>query len=160
MAESSRFLVPCRDMLSKKAKYALKALEYIARNNDRKPILIGEIALAQRIPKKFLEVILLEMKRAGILGSRLGKQGGYFLEIQAAEVKIGQVVRLIDGPVAMVSCVSDKYYKPCNECKDEAVCGLRHVMAQVREATNSVLDQVTLEDILTREDNLRAAILN
>ena len=147
-------------MLSKKAKYALKALEYIARNNHRKPILIGEIADARKIPKKFLEVILLELKKAGMLGSRLGKQGGYFLDSTPAEIRIGRVVRLIDGPVAMVPCVSEKYYKPCNECPDEAVCGLRNVMAQVREATNSVLDQVTLEDVLQREDNLRAAILN
>lgn len=76
-------------MLSKKAKYALKALEYIARNNDRKPILIGEVALAQRIPKKFLEVILLELKKAGILDSRLGKQGGYFLNLPASAITIG-----------------------------------------------------------------------
>ena len=147
-------------MLSKKARYALKALEYIARHNDRKPILIGEIAAAQCLPRKFLEVILLELKKAGMLNSRLGKQGGYFLDLPPSEIKIGQVVRLIDGPVAMVPCVSEKYYTPCAECRDEAVCGLRHVMAQVREATTSVLDQVSLEDVLIREDNLRAAILN
>lgn len=147
-------------MLSKKAKYALKALEYIARNNDRKPLLIAEIAAEQKIPKKFLEVILLELKKDGLLGSRLGKQGGYFLNVPAVEIRIGHLVRLIDGPVALVPCVSYKYYAPCPECRDERVCGLRSVMAQVREATNSVLDQVTLEDVLMREDALEKALQN
>jgi Rrf2 family protein len=147
-------------MLSKKAKYALKALEYIARNNDRKPLLIAEIAAEQKIPKKFLEVILLELKKDGLLGSRLGKLGGYFLNVPAADIRIGHLVRLIDGPVALVPCVSYRYYQPCPECRDERICGLRNVMAQVREATNSVLDQVTLEDVLLREDSLEKALMN
>lgn len=147
-------------MLSKKAKYAFKALEYIARHNDRSPLFISEIAEKQRIPRKFLELILLELKKEGVLGSRLGKQGGYYLEMPASEITFGRIVRLIDGPIAMLPCVSTKEYKPCADCKDEKTCGLRHILARAREATTGILDQVTISDMLASEDILRSAILN
>lgn len=138
-------------MLSKKAKYALKALEFIAKQNPDLPILTATIAESQRIPRKFLEAILLEMKNDGILRSKQGKSGGYFLNQFAEEIKLGHVIRLIDGPIALVSCVSYKYYKSCDECIDENTCGLKIIMADVREATNNVLNKVSLADLLQNE---------
>lgn len=138
-------------MLSKKAKYALKALEFIAKQNPDLPIHTATIAESQRIPRKFLEAILLEMKNDGILRSKQGKSGGYFLNQFAEEIKLGHVIRLIDGPIALVSCVSYKYYKSCDECIDENTCGLKIIMADVREATNNVLNKVSLADLLQNE---------
>ena len=141
-------------MLSKKCKYALKALEYIAKKGDDQPILISEISEEQNIPKKFLEAILLELKKDGILQSRKGKNGGYFLRQSAKEINIGHIIRLIDGPIALIPCVSYKFYEPCAECEDEATCGLRNLVQEVREATNKILSNVTLFDMLQREKRL------
>ena len=143
-------------MLSKKAKYALKALEYLTRNKDRGPILISEISSKQRIPKKFLEVILLELKRDGILQSKMGKSGGYYLIKKPSEINVGHIIRLIDGPIALLPCVSYKFYQPCDECDDEATCGLRDVMSQLREATGRILEKVSLAELLKREKKLKA----
>jgi Rrf2 family protein len=145
-------------MMSKKCKYALKALEYIAKKGGAEPILIAEIAERQNIPKKFLEAILLELRRDGILQSRMGKSGGYLLRQSPEEINIGHVIRLIDGPIALIPCVSFKYYHPCNECEDERTCGLRNVVQEVREATNAILSKVTLADILRREKKLARKI--
>ena len=142
-------------MLSKKAKYALKALEYIAKQSDINPILISEISEAQNIPKKFLEAILLDLKRAGILQSKKGKFGGYNLRQSAEEINLGTVIRHIDGPISLIACVSDKFYEPCSECENEATCGLRSVVKEVREATTGILTNVTLADILKREQRLK-----
>ena len=141
-------------MLSKKAKYAIKALEYIAQKDGNTPILIAEIAKEQVIPKKFLEVILLELRKDGILRSKMGKNGGYQLQLPPEEIRLGRVIRLMDGPIALVPCVSSKYYAPCAECKDEATCGLHHIMAKVREATGNILDNVTLDEIVKKERQL------
>ena len=141
-------------MLYKKAKYAIKALEYLAQKDSEVPVLISEIAKEQTIPKKFLEVILLELRKDGILRSKIGKNGGYFLQLPSKEIQLGRIIRLMDGPIALVPCVSSKYYAPCAECKDEATCGLHHVMAKVREATGNILDNVTLYEIVKREKQL------
>jgi len=146
-------------MLSKKAKYAIKALEYIAQKESDRPILIAEIAKEQRIPKKFLEVILLELRKDGILRSKMGKHGGYLLQLLPQEIRLGRVIRLMDGPIALVPCVSSKYYAPCAECKDEATCGLHHIMAKVRESTGNILDNVTLKEIVKREKQLLKAAI-
>src|SRR5688572_8134725 len=134
-------------MLSKKAKYAIKALEYIGKQDQKRPILISEVAEAQQIPKKFLEAILLELKRDGILQSRVGKSGGYNLLKKPKEIILGHIIRLIDGPIALVPCVSYKFYKPCDECTDEITCGLKSVMAQLREVDERVLGKITLAEI-------------
>ncbi len=141
-------------MLSKKCKYALKALEYIAKKGNEEPILIAEISEEQNIPKKFLEAILLELKKDGILQSRKGKYGGYSLRQSVNEINIGHIIRLIDGPIALIPCVSYKFYEPCIECEDESICGLRNVVQEVREATNRILSKVTLADMLKREQRL------
>lgn len=131
-------------MLSKKAKYALKALLFLLKNEDRGTILIAEISDQERIPKKFLEQILLELKKQGILQSKRGKEGGYFLGRPANEIGIGQVVRIIDGPLAPIPCVSKMAYRRCDECIDEKTCEIRNLFLQVRDATIEILDKTTL----------------
>ncbi len=138
-------------MLSKKAKYALRACVGLARAPADQFVLIADLAQAERIPKKFLEIILLELRNAGILGSRKGKGGGYYLARPAAQVTVGQIIRLIDGSLAPVSCVSQTAYQACDECKSEMTCGLRTVMKDARDALAGVFDKVTLQDVLDRE---------
>lgn len=142
-------------MLSKKAKYALKALEYLAANEKQKPVPISEISKKQRIPLKFLQAILLELNRDGILTSKKGLNGGYYLRLTSREINLGHVIRLIDGPIALTPCVSYKYYQKCDECKDEETCGLRSVMQEIREATNRILEKASLADIVKREKKLK-----
>ena len=141
-------------MLSKKAKYALKALEYMAENKGNMPLKISQIAEEQNIPQKFLEAILLELRKDGLLRSRLGKTGGYLLNKAPEEIRLGHVIRLLDGPIALVPCVSYKYYAPCEECPDEATCGWRDVFGDVREATNQILDTMSLADVIKRKRQL------
>ncbi len=137
-------------MLSKKTKYALKALQYLARQQQRGPVLIAEIAEAERIPQKFLEAILLELKKEGFLESRKGKGGGYFLGRTPESVTLGAVVRKMEGPLALLPCVSQQFYRRCDECVDEHTCGLRMVMKDVRDRTAEILDSTTLADVETR----------
>ncbi len=135
-------------MISQKAKYALRALIALARRRNDATLGIAQIAGQERIPKKFLEQILLEMKLAGILESRRGKAGGYLLARRPDQVTFGEVLRLIDGPVAPLACLSKVAYKPCKDCLNEAECEVRHVFARVAAATREVLDHTTLADAL------------
>jgi Rrf2 family protein len=141
-------------MLSKKTKYALKALQYLARAKDRGPVLIAEIASNEGIPQKFLEAILLELKKEGFLESRKGKGGGYFLGRPAESITLGAVVRKMEGPLALLPCVSQTAYRRCDECHDERTCGLRMVMKDVRDRTAEILDHMSLTDV---EDQVREA---
>lgn len=133
-------------MLSKKAQYAFKALMYMAEKKDNQPVLIAEIAKKKKIPLKFLENILLELKKAGILESKKGKGGGYFFKIPPKEVPMARIMRLIDGPIAMLPCVSLYFYERCKNC-DEKQCGLHDTMIQVRDATLKLLEKKTVADI-------------
>jgi Rrf2 family protein len=137
-------------MLSKKAKYALKALFALSQDNanGQKSMLIAEIARQERIPKKFLEAILLDLKNDGILYSKRGKTGGYALLKTPDQITIGQVIRVIDGPLALVPCASQTAYVPCDECMDVDSCAIRITMRKVRDATASILDSTTLTDAL------------
>jgi Rrf2 family protein len=141
-------------VLSKKTKYALKALQYLARAKDRGPVLIAEIASNEGIPQKFLEAILLELKKEGFLESRKGKGGGYFLGRPAESITLGAVVRKMEGPLALLPCVSQTAYRRCDECHDERTCGLRMVMKDVRDRTAEILDNMSLTDV---EDQVREA---
>lgn len=134
-------------MLSKKAKYALKALLYLADQPREQAVLIAEIAERQGIPKKFLDTILLEMRNAGLLFSRKGRGGGYQLAVPAESIAIGRVIRLVDGPLAPVSCVSRSAYRPCDDCQSETACRIRGLMGRVRDAMAGVLDTTSLADI-------------
>lgn len=142
-------------MISKKTKYALKALEHLARHASEGPILISELADAEGIPRKFLEAILLSLRKGGILQSRIGKGGGYSLALDARRITIGSVVRILEGDFAPVQCLSDTSYTRCEECADEASCGIRLVMADVKKAVASVLDNATLADMLERSETER-----
>jgi len=134
-------------MLSKKAKYALKALLFLAREERRRPVLIADIAQKEAIPKKFLELILLDLKRHGILQSKKGKGGGYYLGKPPEQITFGQVIRILDGPLAPLPCVSQTAYQKCEECKDELTCGIRLVMKEVRDATARILDGTHLANV-------------
>jgi Rrf2 family protein len=141
-------------LLSKRAKYGLKALMALARGYPRGRMLIADLASAERIPQKFLELILLDLKHQGLLHSRRGRGGGYALGKPPSEIAIGSVVRALDGPLAPMSCVSLTAYRRCEECLDERTCGIRVVMGQVREATARVLDHTSLEQMLEQETRL------
>ncbi len=141
-------------MLSQKAKYGIRALLYLARQSEGSPALIREIAEKERLPKRFLEAILLELKSAGILHSRAGKGGGYTLNRPPKTITLGRVIRLIDGPLAPIPCVSQTAYAPCKECSDEKTCTIRAVMKQVRDATAKILDETTFADLLDQENRL------
>jgi Rrf2 family protein len=133
-------------MLSKKAKYAIKAVLYIAKQHDRgTPVFSAEIADAERIPRKFLEAILRDLKNAGILSSQRGRGGGYFLQKPANEITLAEIMRLCDGPIAMLPCVSEKFYRPCAECVNEAKCAIHIVFHQIRSTTFSILMNATIE---------------
>ncbi|MGV3588517.1 MAG: RrF2 family transcriptional regulator [Adhaeribacter sp.] len=134
-------------MLSKKAKYALKALLYLTKNADKGLILISEIANTERIPRKFLEAILVDLKTQGVLQSTRGKNGGYSLAKDPAQVSVGNIVRMIDGPLAPIQCVSHLYYRKCDECLNEETCEIRLVMKKVRDATAAILDTTYLSDL-------------
>lgn len=134
-------------MLSKKTQYAFHALTYLAENHSKGPILISEISQERQISLKFLENILLELKKAGVLGSKKGKGGGYYLIKAADEVALAKVIRVLDGPIALLPCVSLNYYERCENCQEE-ICGLNRVMADVRDNTLKVLENKTLKDIL------------
>jgi Rrf2 family protein len=133
-------------MLSKKTQYAFQALMYLAEKGKEKPVLIAEIAKKKKIPLKFLENILLDLKKAGILESKKGKGGGYLLAKNPKDVQLATVMRLLDGPISLVSCVSLYFYEKCRNC-DEKTCGLHNVMEQVRDANLKILERKTIADI-------------
>lgn len=122
----------------------------LAREAGRGPVLIAELARREAIPKKYLEAILLELKRHGLVHSRKGKGGGYFLCRKPNEVTFGEVIRVLDGPLAAVPCVSQMAYMKCAECVDEPTCGVRLAMKEVRDATAQILDHTTLADVNAR----------
>jgi Rrf2 family protein len=142
-------------MLSKKCKYAIHALVHMAKKPEDK-FLIKEISATCNIPKKFLEAILLDLKRAGILGSKQGKGGGYFLRRKTNEVNLAEVVRLFDGAIAALPCATFKFYEPCDECEDEETCAVRHAFLDIRNATVELLKADTLDTLVRRESKLIA----
>ena len=141
-------------MLSQKSKYALKALLVLAKEYGQGPVLISDIAQREGVPRKFLELILLELKNQRILQSKKGKGGGYFLARSPEQVHIGEVVRVLDGPIAPLPCASRTAYRRCQECRDERTCGIRMVMKDVRDATAKILDSTSLADVLSRVERV------
>lgn len=133
-------------MLTKKSKYALKALLYLARNNEL--VQISELSTKECIPQKFLENILLELRKHGLLSSKRGKEGGYMLGKRPDQISFGQIIRILDGPLAYVPCVSALAYKKCDECEDEINCKIKKVMKRLRDETCAILDGTSLQDAL------------
>jgi Rrf2 family protein len=133
-------------MLTKKGKYGLKALVYLAQLPAGQLAFVNDIAVGNNIPKKFLDAILGELRNAGFVYSRKGKTGGYTLARAPDEIQIGHVVRVLDGPLAPIPCASKTRYQPCDDC-DEATCQIRHMMLDVRNAIADVLDKTSLSQL-------------
>ncbi|MFM6993523.1 MAG: RrF2 family transcriptional regulator [Sediminibacterium sp.] len=133
-------------MLSKKTQYALQALSYMAEQGGMEPILIAEIAQAKNIPIKFLENILLALKKTGFLASKKGKNGGYFFALSPQKIKLSSIFRTIEGPIALMPCVSLNFYEKCADC-NEKKCGINRVMIEVRDNTLAILDKRTVADL-------------
>ena len=140
-------------MLSNKAQYAFRALTYLVDKYEQGPVLISDIAKKKKIPLKFLENILLELKKAGILESKKGKGGGYYIKQHPSKTSVAAVVRIVDGPIAMLPCVSLYFYQRCKNC-DEKNCGLHDVMELVRDATLGILENRTLNDLASGREDL------
>ena len=136
--------------ISMKTKYALMALGALAESRDRRALQIAELASSENIPKKFLEAILLTLRNQGILASKKGPGGGYTLAVPPASLTIGRVVRTFEGDLAPVPCLGDTVSAGCAECADMRTCGIRLVMADVKNAVCSVLDRTTLADMIER----------
>jgi Rrf2 family protein len=134
-------------MLSQKAKYALKATAYLAANFGRRPVLMPVIAEEKKIPLRFLENILYQLKQAGLLASHRGRLGGYELLLPPENVSLAKIIRLVDGPIAMLGCASLNFYEPCNGC-DELTCGLKRALVEARDALLTILEKKTLKDIV------------
>jgi Rrf2 family protein len=134
-------------VLTRKSKYGLKALLLLAREYDRGPILASEVAAREGIPEKFLQGILLDLRRRGIVRSRRGQRGGYQLARDPASINFGEVLRVLDGPLALTPCVSQTAYQRCDECADERLCGIRLVMKDVRDETARILEGSSLEGV-------------
>lgn len=135
-------------ILSKKTRYAIVALTRLAREYGKGPIQIREIAEQEKIPQSFLENILLDLRKIGILGSVLGKSGGYFLLKKPGEVSLADVIRQFEGTIALMYCVSENSYRPCEFCKDEDTCQIRKVFSDIRDNTISILSKTSLAQLI------------
>ena len=145
-------------MLSQKARYALHALFVLAENDNGEPMMIADIAGEARVPRKFLEQILLELKKRGIVRSLRGRSGGYLLGRPAREISFADVIRVTDGPLALSPCVSVTAYQRCDDCLDEKTCAIRKVLLLARDATAEVLESRTLASALkSPRSGIRAA---
>jgi Rrf2 family protein len=145
-------------MLTKKGKYGLKALVHLSYLPAGQLAFVNDIAVANNIPKKFLDAILGELRNAGFVQSRKGKDGGYRLARPADDIRIGHVIRVLDGPLAPLSCASRTQYQPCEDC-DEATCQVRYMMLEVRQAIAEVLDNRSLAAMRDCADDDLATVL-
>jgi Rrf2 family protein len=134
-------------MITMKAKYAIKALARLALAPAGEPVLIADIAEAESIPKKFLEAILAELKQHGVVHSRKGRGGGYLLSKKPETITLAAILRVLDGPIAPVPCLSRTAYRRCDGCTDEATCSVRLVLREAYAASVEVLERTTLDDV-------------
>jgi Rrf2 family protein len=147
-------------MLSQKAKYALRALLFMAERSGGEPVHIADVAASENISRKFLEAALLELRKHGLLASRRGPGGGYSLARPAEEISFGEVIRIIDGPLAPLPCASVTAFQLCADCPDPHRCSIRWLMQQVRDATAGVLDNCTLAEALGKRPITRQMALD
>ena len=138
-------------MLSKKTKYGIKALTYLAKQHDKSPVQIATISKSENISLKFLESILLTLRKTGFLGSKKGKGGGYYLLKHPSEILMTDVMRVLEGPIAMVPCVSLNFYEKCDACPDENACAVHNLMIQVRDSTLAIFKNTSLEKLTKNE---------
>lgn len=141
--------------LSKRSKYALRALYSLARQYGKGPTLIATLSREEEIPHKFLELILLDLRNRGVVASKKGKNGGYYLAQEPDKVTIGSLIRMLEGPLAPLPCASETAFRKCDECVDEKLCGTRIVMKRVRDAMAEILDHTTLADVCHEVDVLK-----
>lgn len=141
-------------MLSKKTQYSFYALVYLAKEYQKGPVLISSIAESEKIPKKFLEAILLELKRNGYVNSKKGKGGGYYLFKPPDQINLAEILRLFEGAIALLPCAAYKFYEPCTQCKDENTCGIRSIIKDLRDETVAFLKSYTLSDVIGKEREL------
>lgn len=139
-------------MLTQRSRYALRALIFLARTGSVAPVPISVIAADQKLPRKFLEIILLDLKNGGLVQSYRGKMGGYRLARAPRAISYGEIIRLIEGPLALVPCVSVTKYQRCADCFEESTCVIRKVMLTIREGTAAILDGTTLADMVERRE--------
>jgi Rrf2 family protein len=134
-------------MLSKKTKYGIKALTFLGRQENRTPVAIATISKSENISLKFLESILLTLRKNGILGSKKGKGGGYYLLKEPSEIPMTSIMRILEGPIAMVPCVSLNFYEKCADCPDENACAVHRLMIKVRDNTLDIFRNTSLADL-------------
>lgn len=142
-------------MLSQKARYALRAMLHLAERSRDEPTLIGEIAEREHVPKKFLELILLDLKKRGLVHSVRGRNGGYVLGRAPEEISFAEVIRVIDGPLALAPCASRKAYRKCDDCIDETTCAIRKALIIARDATAEVLERISLASAIADRSKIQ-----
>lgn len=135
-------------MLTQKTRYSMLALTRLAREYGKGSLLITQIAQSEKIPKRFLESILLDLKKSGYLGSKIGKNGGYFLIKDPENITLLEIIRLFEGSIAWLSCTSESQYRPCEHCKDESTCAIRHTFKDIREYTFKKLSNTTIASLI------------
>ena len=133
-------------MLAQKTRYAMRALLYLVEERDGAPVQLARIAETQRVPPKYLELIMLDLKKAGLVRSTRGPRGGYVLGRDAASISFGDITRVMQGPIALVSCASTNFYEPCGDCHEEETCSIRRAFAFVRDETSRILDGMSLAE--------------
>jgi Rrf2 family protein len=133
-------------MIAQKTRYALRSLLFLAEEQGGGPVQLSRIAETQRVPPKYLELIMLDLKKAGLVKSARGPKGGYQLSRPASEISFGEIVRTMEGPIALVSCASVNFYAPCGDCHDEATCAIRKILLQVRSSAVAILENTSLAD--------------
>ncbi|RST31469.1 Rrf2 family transcriptional regulator [Sphingomonas ginkgonis] len=141
-------------MLSQKTRYALRSLLYLVEQGEGAPVQLARIAETQRVPPKYLELIMLDLKKAGLVKSTRGPKGGYLLTRSPDAISFGEVVRALEGPIALISCASVNFYAPCGDCHDEESCAIRRAFAVVRDQTVEILEGITLSQGARWEDRL------
>ena len=138
--------MPISGVLTQKSRYALRSLLYLVEEGGGAPVQLGRIAETQNIPPKYLELIMLDLKKAGLVRSLRGPRGGYQLTREAGAISFGEIVRALEGPIALVSCASVNFYAPCGDCHDEATCAIRRAFSILRDQSTSVLDSISLAE--------------
>jgi len=142
-------------MLTKKAQYALYALRYLAFKKDKGPGLIKEIVEVEKLPQKFIEAILVDLKNAGFVNSKKGKNGGYYLIKEPKDINFADIIRIFDGAIALLPCATYKYYEKCDKCQNDDDCGLRNVVKEIRDKTVAIMKELTLQDVIDRDNTGR-----
>lgn len=133
-------------MLAQKTRYAMRSLLYLVEEGQGAPVQLARIAETQRVPPKYLELIMLTLKKAGLVRSTRGPRGGYVLARSPTDISFGEIVRVMEGPIALVSCASVNFYEPCGDCHNEETCAIRRAFAMLREQSAALLEGISLEE--------------